>query len=124
MLQVLSERRYLESIYGLWEISKEHNCKIISIKLQGGSYEVEINIANNQTSTILCSLRPILMREKIVYIISLEVPLMISSNKRPFHRIRGYGCMQEPLNGMYKLEKTCIIERWAEILGYTLARTN
>jgi hypothetical protein len=29
--------------------------------------------------------------------------------------------MQEPLNGMYKLEKHCINERWAEILGYTLA---
>jgi PAS domain S-box-containing protein len=118
--------KYLWDCYW-WEISKRTQQQLQdnfykALKGEEVVYEVEINIANNQTSTILCSLRPILDDQgKIVYIISEGSPIDDLVQTRDHFAAVLEGTNAGTFEWNVQTGKTLYNERWAEILGYTLA---
>jgi PAS domain S-box-containing protein len=118
--------KYLWDCYW-WEISKKTQQQLRdnfhkALKGEEVVYEVEVNIANNKTSTILFSLRPILDDQgKIIYIISEGSPIDDLVQTRDHFIAVLEGTNAGTFEWNVQTGKKVYNERWAEIVGYSLA---
>lgn len=109
-----------------WQISKEtqEELKNKFKKAVSGkelTYEVEVNIANGNTTTILFSLRPIFNDQgDVEYVIPEGRPIddLVHTRDRFKHVLEGTDAGTWEWN--VQTGETVLNERWAEIAGYTL----
>lgn len=109
-----------------WQISEQTRQELISQfkKAVAGEqvvYEVEIAIADNRTSTIIFSLRPIFDEQgKVLYIIPEGRPVddVVEARDRFKSVLEGTNVGTWEWN--IQTGETIFNERWAEIIGYTL----
>ncbi|CAM4160194.1 PAS domain S-box protein [Flavobacterium weaverense] len=110
-----------------WQISEkaQEELKVNFKKALAGqevSYEVRINIANEQTTTLLFSLRPLFNEQgKVLFIIpqGREVEELVIARDR-FKNVLD-GTNVGTWEWKVQTGESIFNERWAEIVGYTLA---